>query len=570
MILFHCKSWFDRSIANKRMCRYGSVLVLFFVTLLANCRKGAEPEGGIVARINDFKISYKDLADQFKRTRGDVTLEKADDATKRAVLDDMIKEQLTLFEAYRLGYDKDEKITAVAKEKEREIAAKALRKREIDDQLITEEVLRQFYQWSDRELELSYMKFYAGSTPEGRNQAQKKADKIYQRLLAGEDFKSLAVAYSEHGNAKQDSGKMGAINCYSTNRAFFEHAYSLSANEITKPFLADKSVWILKVEKTRPLSRGTFEKERPQILQNVQEIYSGQLNARVNEFNKSVLTEYHYAAFPEVVDFFCLRSKSMKALADTAALFSPEERKKALCKTDVEETTIGPFFHKSAPYYWRSLEQKRTVEMLLSDMNTSRLVKHKAMQMRLNELPQVKEEYQSWLVYYLKKMVTQREVIDKMNTSDQTLWPIYEQKRRTLIVKKQATVREIFCKTKPEIDRVYQLAKAGNDFAALEKKYSQNMEDRTEGIIGPFPPGPNGKLGEAAFSGMRVGEISRPFKYRGGYSIIQLLAREPERVKTFEEAKGELKTDYINSHWEQAVAEWQDRAAKNYRIRVTL
>ena len=45
---------------------------------------------------------------------------------------------------------------------------------------------------------------------------------------------------------------------------------------------------------------------------------------------------------------------------------------------------------------------------------------------------------------------------------------------------------------------------------------------------------------------------------------------EPERVKTFEEAKDELKTDYINSHWEQVVAEWQDRAAKNYRIRVTL
>jgi parvulin-like peptidyl-prolyl isomerase len=548
-----------------------STLFSIVLSVLLSCGKMPKDKDHVVARINDFKISYGDLADQFKRTRGDVTIEKADQATKRTVLNGMINEQLTLLEAYRLGYNKDEKIMAVAKEKERELAAKALRKREIDNQVISEEVLQRFYQWSDRQLDLRYIKLYAGSTPEGQNKALEKANEIYAKALSGEaSFQSLAANFSEHGNAKQDSGKMGTLDCFNTLEPFFEHAYPLSAGGVTKAFLVDRSVYLLKVEKIHPVDRDSYPKERPEILERVREIYGGKLSERTIDFNKDILAEYHYALFPEVIAFFSRRISGMKTLADSARLFSAEESNKVLCKTDIEETTIGALFSKTAPYYWNSLDQKRVVEMLLSDLNTNRLAKHKAMQLRLNESPEVKQEHESWFIYYLKKVTTQKEAIDKIDTSDRILRPIYEQTRNTLVLRKQATVHEIFCKSEPEIERAYQLAKIGSDFAALHKKYSQNMEDRTNGIVGPFAEGANGKLGEQAFSGMKVGEISKPFKYHGGFSIIRLLSIAPEREKTYEEAKEELKSKYITGHWEQSVAEWLDRAAKNYKIHVSL
>ncbi|NLP08839.1 hypothetical protein GX408_00440, partial [bacterium] len=73
-----------------------------------------------------------------------------------------------------------------------------------------------------------------------------------------------------------------------------------------------------------------------------------------------------------------------------------------------------------------------------------------------------------------------------------------------------------------------------------------------------------------AFSGMRVGEISAPFRYRGGYSIIQLLALEPERIKSFAEAREQLRADYIQSHHTQAIADWLEQAKKHYKIRISL
>jgi parvulin-like peptidyl-prolyl isomerase len=547
-----------------------SVLACALLMCLLSCGKEGKDQGRVIASIDDFKITFQDLSDQFKRTRGDSALEKADIAARRIVLDEMIKEQVTLLEAYRLGINKDEKVLAVAREKERELASKALRKQEVDDRIISEELLRRYYQWSDRELQLLYMKFFAGNTAHGIGAAQQKADKIYQQLLSGASFKALASLYSEHGSAKTDSGKIGQVPWYGTQEAFFEHGYPLPEGGVSKPFLDNNSVWIVKVEKSHPVPRDSYEKARAEILEKAQEICENQIAKRNMEFSKTLRSEYHFALNPEKIDFFCQRCKSMKTLADSAALFSPLERGQELCKTDVEATTIGAFFPKVVPYYWNSLDQKRVVEMLLTELNTSRLMKHKAMQMRVNEMPEVKREYQSWLVYYLKKMVVQREVIDKIDISESVLRPIYEQKQATFVVKKQATVREIFRKTKAGIDHVHQLALAGNDFAALQKKYCQNLENKNSGIVGPFPVGMNGKLGELAFSGMRIGEISRPFRYRGGYSVIQLLALAPEKVKTFDAAKEEIKADYLQTHWQQKTSEWLDQARRNYKIRSSL
>ena len=203
--------------------------------------------------------------------------------------------------------------------------------------------------------------------------------------------------------------------------------------------------------------------------------------------------------------------------------------------------------------------------MLLSDRNFRRAVNHKGMQLKLNELPEVKTELDHWNIYYLKRFVIQKEVIDKINHSDMVLLPIYDQQKSRLKFKEQRMVREIFRKTKDDIDEVYYLAAKGSDFKTLEIKYQENRETRTHGILGPFTKGPHGKLGELAFN-MNINEISKPFRYRGGYSIIQLLSIAPERQKTYEEAKEEIKSNYIIENKNKFISGWIDRNREKYNI----
>jgi len=87
-------------------------------------------------------------------------------------------------------------------------------------------------------------------------------------------------------------------------------------------------------------------------------------------------------------------------------------------------------------------------------------------------------------------------------------------------------------------------AKAGKDFAALAKQYSQdpgsaekggdlNWADRNQ-FVGPFS--------DALFS-MNPGELRGPVKTQFGYHILRLDEIQPAKGKTLEEVRGELESE---------------------------
>ncbi|MDE2051670.1 MAG: peptidyl-prolyl cis-trans isomerase, partial [Gammaproteobacteria bacterium] len=93
-----------------------------------------------------------------------------------------------------------------------------------------------------------------------------------------------------------------------------------------------------------------------------------------------------------------------------------------------------------------------------------------------------------------------------------------------------------------QADKVLALAKSGQNFAALAKKYSQDPGsaqnggslgwiDRS-GFVAPFA--------DALFGMKSVGDIAGPVKTQYGYHIIRLDGIQPARTKTLAEARPEL------------------------------
>jgi len=87
-------------------------------------------------------------------------------------------------------------------------------------------------------------------------------------------------------------------------------------------------------------------------------------------------------------------------------------------------------------------------------------------------------------------------------------------------------------------------ARAGKDFAALAKQYSQDPGSASKGgdlgwadrnqFVKPFS--------DALFS-MKVGEITGPVKTEFGYHIIKLDEIQPGKAKSFDEVRGELEAE---------------------------
>jgi peptidyl-prolyl cis-trans isomerase D len=115
---------------------------------------------------------------------------------------------------------------------------------------------------------------------------------------------------------------------------------------------------------------------------------------------------------------------------------------------------------------------------------------------------------------------------------------------------------------KAKAEGILKRAQGGEDFAALAKQFSQDPGSAQQGgdlgwserkvWVAPFA--------DAAFS-MKVDEIRGPVKTQFGYHILKLVGIRPATVKTFEQSKADLETEYRRSEAEKLFNNAQDQLA---------
>ncbi len=115
---------------------------------------------------------------------------------------------------------------------------------------------------------------------------------------------------------------------------------------------------------------------------------------------------------------------------------------------------------------------------------------------------------------------------------------------------------------KAKAESMLKRAQAGEDFAKLAKEFSQDPGSAAQGgdlgfserkiFVAPFA--------DAAFS-MKVDEIRGPVKTQFGYHILKLDAIQAPSVKTYEQAKAELETEYKRNEAERLFNNAQDQLA---------
>jgi peptidyl-prolyl cis-trans isomerase D len=116
--------------------------------------------------------------------------------------------------------------------------------------------------------------------------------------------------------------------------------------------------------------------------------------------------------------------------------------------------------------------------------------------------------------------------------------------------------------TKAKAEAILKRAQGGEDFAKLAKEFSQDpgsadkggdlgMADRKAYVV-PFA--------DAAWA-MKEGEITGPVKTQFGYHIIKLDGIQPATVKSFDESRAELDTEYRRNEAERLFNTAQDQLA---------
>ncbi|PLX32204.1 MAG: hypothetical protein C0600_03440 [Ignavibacteria bacterium] len=151
----------------------------------------------------------------------------------------------------------------------------------------------------------------------------------------------------------------------------------------------------------------------------------------------------------------------------------------------------------------------------------------------------LKEYRESTLISNLE----QKEIWDKVEASDTELKPYWEQHKEKYRFPPRVKFAEIFTYNEKQARQYLDSIANGADFQYIAARYTQRPGlYSTEGAWEYLPVDENELAKKAAK--MRVGEISMPISFQGGFSVIKVLDQQLSRTKTFEEARSELIAAY--------------------------
>jgi peptidyl-prolyl cis-trans isomerase SurA len=193
--------------------------------------------------------------------------------------------------------------------------------------------------------------------------------------------------------------------------------------------------------------------------------------------------------------------------------------------------------------------------------------------------------------------VTRVEIMDKISINDEEARAYYDQHRNEFTSPTEITLREILIEVptsekgvnvaqddaaRASAEEVRKRLLAGEPFARLAGEVSAASSKANGGLIGPIHSDELTPQLRDLLAPMNVGDITGVLRAQRGYQILKLEARTDSKVKSFEEARGDIgqrigeqklrgeREKYLERLREQATITWRnDELKKAYETALT-
>jgi parvulin-like peptidyl-prolyl isomerase len=172
---------------------------------------------------------------------------------------------------------------------------------------------------------------------------------------------------------------------------------------------------------------------------------------------------------------------------------------------------------------------------------------------------------------------------EKIQVTDKELQDIYDKQKGQFVQPAEVKIAQIMVnftgldnaaqdKTKADAQALMEQVKAsGADFAALAKQYSQDPETKDKGGELPWMSfSPWGPPFDQIVMAAPVGLIDQPVRSYKGYHIVKVIDKHPQRQRTFDEVKADLRTRILAQRQSQQFREYMQQAQKTAKTDIKL
>jgi len=155
----------------------------------------------------------------------------------------------------------------------------------------------------------------------------------------------------------------------------------------------------------------------------------------------------------------------------------------------------------------------------------------------------------------LVQQVQRAEILDKISINDEEARAYYDAHRDEFTSATEVTLREILLDVKTSDrgvnvadddaarDQAMDIRKrllGGEPFARLAGEYSAAASKANGGLIGPLKTEELATALQDLLSKMQVGDVTEPIRTQRGYQLLKLESRSEAKLKSFEEAHGDI------------------------------
>ena len=454
---------------------------------------------------------------------------------------------------------------------ELEDAAFALKKGEVSVAPVRTSLGYNILKVTDRQLARGSMKarhtmarFAPPDSAQDTNVVYARIKAMQDSLKRGWDVARLAQKMSEDQGSASGGGDLGWFERRRWIVPFDEAAFKLKAGESSPIFRTQFGYHIVHCDSVKPIP--TFDEMRDELKKLYQQYrYNEDYDAYMAALKKS----YRFSFDESVFNSFTAGLDSTKTIEDSAWIpnVKSDLKKQALYTVSSKSVTLDSslvILLKRPDYKTTSL-RKSELRSCFDRIGESLLLNEKAigLESRYPEFGALMKEYEDGIVLFKAE---QLKVWNKVSVSDSLLKKYFAANRDSFMTQPKVNYAEIHVATDTLAYVLYDSLTKGADFSKLADVYNDDEELKSKhGIHGPQAANTDGVTQYA--DTLNIGEISDPFASEsGGYSIIKVVAKEPIRQKTFEEAGAEVSNKLQESESKRLEKEWIESLKVKYPV----
>jgi len=173
----------------------------------------------------------------------------------------------------------------------------------------------------------------------------------------------------------------------------------------------------------------------------------------------------------------------------------------------------------------------------------------------------------------LRAQLIQEKIFAKVTAgakvSDTDIKKYYDQHKSQYGTPEQRDVAHILVKSKSLADQLYAKVKAGANFGALAKKYSQDPGSKSQGGKLTISKGQTVQNFDLMAFDLKTGAISHPVKTQFGYHIIKALGPiKPATTTPFAKVKASIKQQLLQQKRNVAMTTWSNKLKKDFNGKI--